>query len=128
MKKILFLVLFSSLSLFSQTQLLPVVNILTVNGVSCSFTVIDNISSVATECIQVSDGSIIVRSVHTPQLKGAAIGSGPILCLLWKTTTTPPAVNLQCTTDDDSASGPKLALNGVLPTVTKLRKWWILWN
>lgn len=124
--KLLFLLILNPLIVNSQT--LPVVNPITSQAIICTFTVIDSTSSVTTECIQISDGTILARSVHSPQIKGTILGTGPILCLLSKTSAAPPIVNFQCTSDDDTSSGPKIVLNGILPSVTKLRKWWIFWN
>lgn len=109
-------------------QALPAVNILTVNGVTCTFTVIDGNASVSTDCLLVSDGTILARSVNAPQTKGTLLGTGPILCLLSKTAATPPVVNFECSTDDDTAVGPKVALKGTLAGVSKTRQWWIFWR
>lgn len=121
--KILILACLSPLALIGQA--LPVVNSITVHDTMCTFTVVDSISSVSTECVLISDGTILKRAVESPHVKGSLLGIGPILCILSRAGA---AANLQCLADDDAASGPKLVLNGVLPSVTKLRKWWIFWN
>ena len=89
-----------------------------------TFTVADAKGALATECLA-TDGTILKRSVETPQEKGSLLGTGPILCLYWQAGAD---VRLQCSTDDDSATGPKLALDGKVIGVQKKRQWWLFWK
>ncbi len=114
-------------ALLAQLPVLPPVNTLTIVGVTCTYTVIDPQMSVATECVD-STGTILYRSVTIPHIKGNLIGAGPIQCLLSTDGAAVPTVRLQCMTDDDTAIGPKIALDGKLAPVIKKHQWWLFWK
>lgn len=125
--KLLILIAFGMPLLSQSIPTLPPVNTLTAVGVTCTFSVVDPQMSIAVECLD-SSGAILQRAVQTPNTKGTVIGTGPILCLYWTDGATSPTVRLQCSTDDDTAVGPKLALDGKLAPLTKKRQWWVFWR
>jgi hypothetical protein len=126
--KLIALSLLVCLCAFAQTlPTLPPVNTITAAGVTCTFAVSDNQIGVATECVD-SAGVILKRASDTPNVKGSLLGIGPILCLYWTDGAASPTVRLQCSTDDDTGVGPKLALDGKLAPVNKKRQWWVFWK
>lgn len=120
------LFLFLTSVVIASAQNLPVVNTITTAGVTCTFTVVDSLLSVSTDCVSVADGVILDRRVTQPSAKGAILGTGPIMCVYGISGT---AVKLQCLTDDGVTS-PKITLDGTLvpPAAGKVRQWWVFWK
>jgi len=106
---------------------LPAINTVAAGGTTCTIAVTDAQMSVAAECID-DTGNILYRSSQSASLKGGLLGTGPVLCLYWTDGAPAPTVRLQCSTDDDTGSGPRLVLDGKLAPVQKRRQWWIFWR
>ncbi len=96
---------------------LPTVNTVSVNGTTCTLTVIDSQVSVATECVA-SNGSVLSRSVHVPRVKGSILGTDDIACLL---STDGTIVKLQC------SNNSVVVLDGILTPVPTHKQWWLVW-
>lgn len=126
MKLAIAVLIFAAFAFGQTLPTLPPVNTLTVSGVTCTITVIDQQMSVSGECLA-ADGTILYRATVTPSTKGNLVGAGPIVCLHWTDGAATPTVRLQCSTDDDTTA-PKLALDGKLAPVSKKRSWWIFWR
>lgn len=119
--KLLVTLLLLTIAVSAQTlPTLPAVNTLTAPGITCTIEVQDPAGGLFAQCVQTSDATLLYTAVVRPSDEGVVLGHGPLMCLYW--TDDAGKNRLQC------ADGLKIVADGIVPQITRKRRWYIFWR